>query len=142
MISLAAIAGSVSAQGLAATSVYFRGPGGNVVCGYFAGTGVPASLECGVRAALDPPPPKPSAKACGGLDFAANRVRLAATGGVIGFCSGDVGVLARIGNAPALAYGTSWHEGPFTCTSSVAWITCRNTSARGFALSRLRWHSV
>jgi hypothetical protein len=141
MIALGLIAAPVSARGLAPTSVYFRGPGGNVVCGYFAGTGQPALLECGVRTGLSQPPPRPRA-GCRGLDFANDRVRLAATGGAIGFCSGDVGVLARIDSAPVLAYGKTWHEGAFTCTSSVAWVTCKNTSGHGFALSRPRWHRI
>ena len=136
-IVFAAVAGPVSAVALLPTTTYFRGPGGNVVCGYFAGAGLPASLECGVPTGLDPLPPKPSASACHGLDFANDRVRLAATGNVTGFCSGDVGVLAKIASAPVLAYGKSWHEGPFTCASSIAWITCKNTSGHGFALSHL-----
>jgi hypothetical protein len=131
-----------SARALAPASIYFRGPGGNVVCGYFAAAGQPDFLECGVTSGLNPPPPKPSASACHGLDFANDRVRLAATGGVIGFCAGDVGVLARIGDAPVLAYGKSRHEGAFTCTSSVAWLTCKNASGHGFALSRFHWHPI
>jgi hypothetical protein len=139
-LATAAVAGPGSAAALSSTSAYFRGPGRNVVCGYFAGAGEPASLECGVPTGLKPPPPRPSARDCHDLDFASDRVRLAATGQVIGFCSGDVGVLAELGSAPVLAYGKTWREGPFTCTSSVAWITCKNRSGHGFALSRLRWH--
>ncbi len=122
-------------------SVYFRGHGGNVVCGAFSGSG-PALLECGTLGQLDPAPSRPSAGSCGGLDFAGNRIRLAATGGPFGFCSGDVGVLARIDGAPRLGYGASRHVGPFTCTSTVAWLTCTNGSGRGFALSRSHWHAV
>ena len=133
--------GQASAGRLSPTSVYFRGPGGNVVCGYFAGAGLPAFLECGVPTGLDPPAPEPSGS-CHGLDPAADRVRLDSTGGVFGFCSGDVGVLGEIGSAPALAYGKGWHEGPFTCITSVAWVTCKNPSGHGFALSRLHWHPV
>ena len=140
-LAAAVIPGQVSARQLAPTSVYFRGPGGNVVCGYFAGAGIPAFLECGVPSGLYPPAPKPTA-GCHGLDPAGDRVRLAATGGVFGFCSGDVGVLAEIGSAPPLAYGKSWHEGPFTCITSVAWVTCKNPGEHGFALSRLHWHPI
>ena len=138
----AAVPGQASARRLSPTSVYFRGPGGNVVCGYFAGAGLPAFLECGVPTGLDPPAPKPSAGSCNGLDPAGDRVRLHSTGGAFGFCSGDIGVLGEIGSAPALAYGKDWHEGPFTCITSVAWVTCKNPSGHGFALSRLHWHPV
>jgi hypothetical protein len=126
----------------AAASVYFRGHGGHVVCGVFSGSGEPSLLECGTAGELDPTPPRPSAHSCGGLDFAGNRIRLAATGGAFGLCSGDVGVLANIDSAPRLGYGTSKHVGPFTCTSTVAWLTCTNRSGRGFALSQSRWRAV
>ena len=126
----------------AAASAYFRGHGGNVVCGAFSVSGAPTLLECGTVDQLTPVPPKPTAKSCGGLDFAGNRIRLAATGGPFGFCTGDAGVLARIGSAPRLSYGTTRHAGPFGCTSSVAWLTCTNGSGRGFAISRNRWRPV
>jgi hypothetical protein len=51
-------------------------------------------------------------------------------------------VLASIDSAPRLGYGTSTHAGPFTCTSTVAWMTCTNGSGHGFALSQSRWHTV
>jgi hypothetical protein len=121
------------------TSSYFRGPGGNVVCGYFSGSGVTPLLECGVPAGLKPPPPRPTASDCHDLDFASNRVRLRASGRIVGFCSGDVGVLAELKTAPVLAYGTSFHRGAITCSSSVAWLKCVNGSGHGFSLSRLRW---
>jgi hypothetical protein len=111
---------STGKSGRAPTSAYFRGPGRNLVCGYFAGNGVSPYLECGVRSVLTPSPPKPSAGAFHGLDFAADRVRLGATGVVHGFCSGDVGVLAEINSVPVLAYGTSWQRGSLACTASVA----------------------
>ena len=125
-----------------AASVYFRGHGGNVVCGAFSVSGAPTMLECGTVDQLTPAPPHPTAKSCGGLDFAGNRIRLAATGGPFGFCTGDAGVLARIDSAPSLGYGTTRHAGPFECTSSVAWLTCRNGGGRGFAISRTRWRPV
>jgi hypothetical protein len=137
-----ATAGQVSARGLAATSIYFRGQGGNVVCGYFSGPGIAAVIECGVLNPLNPPPPRPSVRDCHGLDFASDRVRLPSTGAVMGFCSGDVGVLAQIGSAPILAYGKSWHQGVFKCSASVAWITCKNASGHGFSLSRQHWHPI
>ena len=121
-------------------SRYFRGPGGNVVCGYFSGAGLPQLLECGVAAQLAPPPPRPSAHGCGGLDFAGNRIRLDATGPAFGFCSGDAGVLAELHSAPRLTPGANWHQGSFTCNVSVEWVSCSNTSRHGFSISRYHWH--
>ena len=71
-----------------------------------------------------------------------NRIRLDASRGPFGFCTGDVGVLARIDSAPRLAYGTTRQAGPFRCTSTVAWLTCTNKSGHGFAISRHRWRPV
>jgi hypothetical protein len=142
MLVLASAVNAVAGGERTAASVYFRGHGGNVVCGAIPVSGAPTQLECGTVGQLSPAPPRPIANSCGGLDFAGNRIRLQATGGPFGFCSGDVGVLARIDSAPRLAYGTTRHAGPFRCTSSVAWLTCTNGSGRGFAISRTRWHSV
>ena len=57
----------------------------------------------------------------------------------MGFCSGDVGVVAELKTAPVLAYGASFHRGAITCSSSVAWLTCVNGGGHGFSLSRFRW---
>jgi len=141
-IVLASTVNAVAIDKQKTASVYFRGHGGNVVCGAFSTSGAPTLLECGTVDQLKPAPPHPSAKSCGGLDFAGNRIRLAASGGPFGFCTGDVGVLARIDSAPRLAYGTTRQAGPFRCTSSVAWLTCKNGSGRGFSISRTRWHPV
>ena len=93
---------SAFASTRAYTFYFFRGPGGNVVCGYFAGGGAGSGtpyLDCGMKSVLSPAPPRPTSAACGNLDFASNRVRLRPTGHVQGFCSGDVGVLAELGSA-------------------------------------------
>ena len=141
-IVLASAVNAVAAGRRTTTGVFFRGHGGNVVCGAFSVSGTPTLLECGTVDQLTPAPPHPSAKGCGGLDFAGNRIRLAASRGSFGFCTGDVGVLSRIGTAPRLGYGTTRRAGPFRCTSSVAWLTCTNGSGRGFAISRNRWRPV
>jgi hypothetical protein len=35
-----------------------------------------------------------------------------------------------------LAYGKSWQRGPFTCTSRVTGVTCRNRTGHGLFISR------
>jgi hypothetical protein len=141
-IVLASAVNAVAAHNRTTASVFFRGHGGNVVCGAFSASGAPTLLECGTVDQLKPAPPHPSAKRCGGLDFAGNRIRLDASGGAFGFCTGDAGVLARIDSAKRLAYGATRQAGPFRCTSSVAWLTCTNKSGSGFAISRNRWRPV
>ena len=142
---IAALAAALLALGgpavsFAGTSSYFETPSKNIVCGFFTGAGVPTLLECGVASGLVPPAPKPAA-GCHVVDPASNRVRLNPTGRTYGFCSGDVGVLAEQGMAPTLAYGTTWHKGPYSCASALDGLTCRNSSGRGFFLSRQSWHS-
>jgi hypothetical protein len=126
---------------LAGASRYFETPSKNIVCGYFTGAGVPTLLECGVATGLIPPAPKP-AGGCRVVDPASDRVRLDPAGRTYGFCSGDVGVLAERGRAPALAYGTTWRKGPYSCASAVGGLTCKNSSGHGFFLSRQSWHSL
>ncbi len=139
-----ALLSSAFASTRAYTFYFFRGPGGNVVCGYFAGGGAGSGtpyLDCGIKSVLSPAPPRPTSAACGNLDFASNRVRLRPTGHVQGFCSGDVGVLAELGSAHPLRYGETWRRGAFACTSTPAWLTCNNGGQHGFALSRRRWRT-
>jgi hypothetical protein len=38
--------------------------------------------------------------------------------------------------APVLAYGSTWRKGPFTCSIAKTGVTCKNTSKRGFFISR------
>ena len=37
-----------------------------------------------------------------------------------------------------LAYGSTWHRGPFTCLSQAIGLKCTNTAKHGFFLSRQR----
>jgi hypothetical protein len=40
-----------------------------------------------------------------------------------------------------IAYGRSWHRGPFTCRSAQSGMTCINSAGHGFFLSRQAWRS-
>jgi hypothetical protein len=141
LAALAACA-ALAAAGARAGTLPFKTPSGSDVCETFLGPG-PAFLECGVvNAELVPPPPRPSASACGGLDFAGDRIRLGPSGRPYGFCAGDPGVLAQTAGARILAYGSSTAAGPFRCTSARAGLTCRNRSGHGFVLDGSRWHAV
>jgi hypothetical protein len=131
---------ALAAGASAGRSAYFETPSKNIVCEYFA-QGGQEGLQCGVVSGLVPPAPKP-AGGCHGIDPAGNRLALSPTGRPAGFCSGDAGVFAKAGFAPVLAYGHSWHEGGYTCTSATTGLTCRNGAGHGFFLSRARWHSL
>ena len=135
----AAVAAPAGAM-VSGTSGYFETPSKNIVCGYFTGAGVSTLLECGVASGLVPAAPKPHG-GCHVVDPAANRVRLSSTGPTYGFCSGDVGVLALQGRAAVLSYGSTWHRGPFQCSSATTGLTCKNSSGHGFFLSRQSWRS-
>ena len=116
---LAAAVASPADAAVSGTSGYFETPSKNIVCGYFTGTGVSTLLECGVASGLVPPAPKPHG-GCRVVDPASDRVRLNPTGPTYGFCSGDVGVLAPQGRAAVLSYGSTWHRGPYHCSSATA----------------------
>jgi hypothetical protein len=122
------------------TAIFFELPAKNIVCVYISAPGEHPLLQCGVGSGLHPPAPKP-VPACTVTDPASNRVELDATGRTHGFCSGDIGVLAELGRAPVLGYGTTWRRGGFVCSSSRSGLECRNGSGHGFFLSRQSWHA-
>jgi len=140
VIALLAAAVASPAGAVSGTSGYFETPSKNIICGYFTGAGVSTLLECGVASGLVPPAPKPQ-EGCLAVDPAANRVRLNSTGRTYGFCAGDVGVLAMQGRATVLSYGSTWHRGPYRCSSATVGLTCKNSSGHGFFLSRQSWRS-
>jgi hypothetical protein len=51
------------------------------------------------------------------------------------FCTGNPNYAIRPVYT-TLAYGKSWTRGPFTCTSRVTGVTCRNQGAHGVFISR------
>ena len=51
-------------------------------------------------------------------------------------CAGDTALDPR---ARVLRYGSTWRQGPFSCTSRTAGLTCRNAAGHGWFMSRQRW---
>jgi hypothetical protein len=94
----------------------------------------PAWLRCDISSGLKPKPSRP--KGCE-FDFA-GTLTLSATGRARIGCVSDV-VLPDPTKARVLAYGTSWHYGPFTCKSAKTGLSCRNSAGHGFFLSRASW---
>ena len=132
--------GEAPAAGM--TTGYFKTPSGNIVCFHSPGPkDIPeAVLVCGIESGLNPAPPRRPCKEGG---YAGDRVVLLATGPVqVPACAGDPGpfVGLQVG-AQALGYGETWSGGGLSCASAVTGLTCRNTSGRGFFLSRERWRS-
>ena len=131
---LAAAAFSAAAGGAGGrTLVGFRSPTGNIKCHYDPhGLGSPNPTRL-VRCSLDH------------ADYAAALQRRCLAGDWHGFtlmparkpflfcpggASGD-----RI-TYTTLAYGKSWRRGPYTCTSRVTGVTCRNGTGHGLFVSR------
>jgi hypothetical protein len=117
----------------------FKTPSGNIVCGYNIAPDGKASMECGIKTGLNPPP---TAIHCEAGDPNDKRVSLRTAGRAAPvLCAGDPGpLLPQIdARAKVLAYGTSIHFGGITCSSAITGLTCRNRSRHGFFLSRERW---
>jgi Family of unknown function (DUF6636) len=128
---IAAVAASSSLAGAALPG--FRSPSGNIKCYYNAkglgSAGFTPVLKCSIDHA----------------DYGAKLQRRCETGDWHGFtmtprqkpmifCPGGAS-----GDKPAyraLAYGQSRQLGPFTCSSRVTGVTCRNRTGHGLFISR------
>jgi Family of unknown function (DUF6636) len=119
----------------------FKTPSDNIVCGYGIAPDGSASMECGIKSGLKPPPRRIH---CDAGDPNDKRVSLRDTGRAAPvLCAGDPGpLLPQIdAKAKVLAYGRSIRFGRITCSSAVTGLTCRNASSHGFFLSRERWRT-
>jgi hypothetical protein len=103
----------------------FKTPSRNIVCA--AGGG----LRCDIRSGVRPLPPQP---AWCTVDWG-QGVQLSRRGRARYVCAGDTTLGVRV---PVLRYGSTWRRGGITCTSRSAGLTCRNSSGRGFFMSRER----
>jgi len=117
----------------------FKTPSRNIVCGYSIDQHGHASMECGVKSGLKPPPKRihclagdPNDKRVGLIDTGRARAVL---------CAGDPGPLLPQIEAKAivLGYGRKLTFGGITCSSAITGLTCRNRVGHGFFLSRQSW---
>ena len=132
-----ALAATASAARIGA----FKTPSRNIVCGWTVGDDHQASMECGVKSGLKPPPRRIHCQAGDPND---KRVALQAHGRATPvLCAGDPGpLLPQIeAKARVLAYGTSTTFGGITCRSAVTGLTCRNRDGHGFFVSRQSWRT-
>ena len=117
----------------------FKTPSRNIVCGYGIDQQGRASMECGIKSGLKPPPRRIH---CDAGDPNDKRVGLTDTGRAIPvLCAGDPGPLLPQIEAKAivLQYGRRITFGGITCSSAITGLTCRNRVGHGFFLSRQRW---
>jgi hypothetical protein len=117
----------------------FRTPSRNIVCGYAIDVHGRASMECGVKSGLKPPPRRIHCLAGDPNDKRLSLRDLGRAAPVL--CAGDPGPLLPQIEAKArmLGYGARIRLGGITCSSAITGLTCRNRSAHGFFLSRRSW---
>ena len=104
-------AGVLAGSAAADDASTFQTPSKNIGCIYippYAGHPAPY-LRCDIGGGLHPLPPRP--KNCD-LDWGYGYQMSGASGRARPFCAGDT---AKDAKARVLAYGRTWHRGPFTC---------------------------
>ena len=143
MARLAAVALALTLPAVAGAATYgsFKTPSRNIVCGWTIDDYGVASMECGVKSGLKPPPKRIRCQAGDPND---KRVSLRSRGPAVPvLCAGDPGpLLPQIERkARVLAYGTRTGFGGITCTSRATGLTCRNRDRHGFFLSRQSWRT-
>jgi hypothetical protein len=108
---------ALAVPAMAAADRHFQTPSHKITCGEFPSGGPGAFLRCD-------------------LLFLNDRAAfLRRTGrGRLNHVTDAVGVPG----AAELPYGKTRHFGPFTCTSRVSGLTCRNPAGHGFTVSRQR----
>ena len=112
-------------------------PSGNIHCFYVPAK--PAHLLCDIRRADYSTREQAACMARAGLDwhgwevYATRRTTTVCTGGILFNSNKNKPVYTR------LAYGRSWHFGPFTCASRVTGLTCTTSTGHGVFLSRQSW---
>jgi hypothetical protein len=135
-------ASSVVAGSFAAVHMGFlKTPSRSVYCDYRYGGATKSFgyIRCGFKGTLVPSEPKPHG-GCGVVDYVGNRMLLHQTGRArTEPCAGDAGPFANPKAAHTVRYGTAWHGGPFSCTSSKVGMTCRNPGGHGFFIAHRNW---
>lgn len=134
VIAMAFLTGSALAAPAALRG--FQMPSRNIVCGAYTGS-FPAYLRCDIASGLVPKPARP--KGCR-FDYG-STLTLSAKGRARIGCVSDA-VLPNPSKAPVLAYGKTWKDGPFRCTSAKRGLSCRNVAGHGFFLRRQSWKRI
>jgi hypothetical protein len=125
-------------------SGYFKTPSGSIYCDYLYGSHIIAQyryVRCGFKGTLSPQEAKPKHGCPKGTDYVGNRMQVTATGrGQTQPCAGDAGPFGKPKAAFTVGYATTWHGGPFSCTSSKHGMKCKSTDGHGFYLAKHGWN--
>ena len=123
----------------------FRSPSGNISCLYIpsaalgSGTGrTPATILCKLAHADYA---KALQTGCKGLDWRGFSLPAARKGAVN--CSGGIlyNPTTQHPSYITLAYGRTWRQKMFSCTSAVDGVNCSNPRGHGMFISRQTWRT-
>ena len=124
----------LSGTAVAGTLEQFTTPTRNIGC-IASDIDGKAVLRCDIRTFTYPRPKKPAN--CP-LDYG-DSFSLGEEGRARWTCHGDTALPPPNGKGfQTIKYGATWESGPFTCTSRVTALECRNDDGHGFRLSRLK----
>ena len=106
------------------STVAFQMPSGNIGCLFGF-----RQLRCDILSGLEPEP----TETC---EFDWVGVDLGVTGPAAANCGSDT---VYDGDAPTLAYGSTWSRGGIVCESDESALSCTNSEGHGFTLARGSW---
>lgn len=134
----AVLAAALAAPALGATLPGIRSPSGNITCLYVAAR--PQFLLCQIAKADYE---RNLRRHCGSAPYYVDWVgfSLSAAGKGVVACAGGPAYDPQTDHPHylTLAYGKTWRQGPFTCRSATAGITCANRAGHAVFVSRGAW---
>ena len=135
LVTLLALGASVPAS--ASTLPGFRSPSGNISCLFIpSSSGAPATILCTLAHADYA---KTLQSRCNGLDWHGFLLPAARKGAVN--CSGGIlyNPTTQHPRYITLAYGKTWRQKMFSCTSQLNGVNCSNPHGHGMFISRQTW---
>jgi len=135
IVPVVALAGlAVSGTASAGSIAQFTIPTRNIGC-IASDIDTTPVLRCDIRTFTYPKPKRPAN--CP-LDYG-DSFTISEQGRARWTCHGDTALPPLSGKGfQTIRYGATWEAGPFTCTSRVTALECRNDDGHGFRLSRLK----
>ena len=136
MLGVLVLAGTAGAASLPA----LRSPSGNIRCVYAAKTDPrnQGGLFCTIGRASYAASLQQRCISKDTVDWHGFMLSARGRGEVV--CSGGA-LWFGTPRTTTVAYGRSWHAGPYTCTSRRTGVTCRNGGGHGLFLSRASWRA-
>jgi hypothetical protein len=129
----------VSVPASAANLPGFRSPSGNISCLFIpSGSGAPATILCRLA---DADYAQALQDRCKDLDWHGFLLPAARKGAVN--CSGGIlyNPTTQHPTYITLAYGKTWRQKMFSCTSQVNGVNCSNPHGHGMFISRQTWRT-